>query len=252
MGFFYRKNYWSIGFRSKLYDRLSPESYFESMRRVVSKLPDEKSIRLLDAGCGSGLLLQFLETHIREGMTYTGTDILRAGVEGTLTRAKELGIADAVSCFQCDLKSPLPINEKTFDVVVGHFSLYTLATYEERQLTLRSLKTQMKPESILILTNPSINYDASKIIENSIELIVERDGTVAGLFRKFFIYPFTNALGLRFIQKQIRMKKWKGYTYDEFIQEIEEAGFMVQHIEEVYAGSAYLGVAKLREQNNKL
>lgn len=249
MSLFYRKNYWSVGFRSKLYDRLSPEYYFESMRRVVANLPEANSIRLLDAGCGSGLLLQFLETFVREGMTYIGTDILKAGVEGTLARAKELGIEEGVSCFQFDLKSPLPTKERTFDVVVGHFSLYTLASDEDRQLALKNFKIAMKPDGVLILTNPSINYDATKIIEDSIELIAERDGWVAGMFRKLFIYPFTNALGLQFIQKQIRMKKWKGYTHDKFVQEIEEAGFMVQHIEEVYAGSAYLGVAKLRSSD---
>ena len=127
---FYGKRYWSVGFQSKLYDRLSPESYFESMRRVVANLPAEKPLNLLDAGCGSGLLLDFLEETIREGMVYTGMDILKSGVDQALLRAQELGIAERVSCFQSDLTSPLPANTEKFDVVVGHFSLYTLATDE--------------------------------------------------------------------------------------------------------------------------
>ncbi len=81
MSKFYSRNYWLVGFQSRLYDRLSPESYFESMRRVVAALPDGKSLNLLDAGCGSGLLLRFLKARIQEGMVYTGLDILGTGVE---------------------------------------------------------------------------------------------------------------------------------------------------------------------------
>jgi SAM-dependent methyltransferase len=247
MGNFYSKNYWSIGFQSKLYDWLSPESYFESMRRVVSGLPDEKSIRLLDAGCGSGLLLRFLEARINQGMIYTGIDLLKSGVDRALLRAQEMGITDRVSCFQHDLNSPLPkINEK-FDVVVGHFCLYTLATDESRQLALEYLKSAMKPEGVLILVNPSSNYDADSIIDHSVQLIRERDGSLASLIKKLLIYPFTNTMGLRFIQKQLRLKKWKGYTREEFTQELESGGFEILYLEEVYAGSAFLGIGKLRE-----
>ena len=104
---FYIKNYWSVGFQSRLYDWLSPESYFESMRRVVAFLPGRKSLNLLDAGCGSGLLLRFLEARIREGLVYTGTDFLKSGVGQALLRAQELGIADRVSCFQVDFNFSL-------------------------------------------------------------------------------------------------------------------------------------------------
>lgn len=109
MSKFYSTNYWSVGFQSRLYDRLSPESYFESMRRLVANIPDEKSLSLLDAGCGSGLLLRFLAGRIQEGMVYTGLDLLKTGVEQTLLRAQELGIANQVSCFKSDLTDSFPL-----------------------------------------------------------------------------------------------------------------------------------------------
>ena len=239
MGKFYSKNYWSVGFQSRLYDRLSPESYFESMRRVVAFLPEGKSVTLLDAGCGSGLLLRFLAARIREGLIYTGTDLLKSGVDRTLLRAQELGIA--VSCFQSDLTSPLPVDGKKFDVVGGHFSLYTLQSSELRQLALKNLKAVMKVEGVLILANPSVDYDADAIIEQSIRLVRERLGFLASLIKQYLVYPFTKAIGLRFIQKQLRSGKWQAYTREEFSLEVERAGFTVQHIEEVYAGSAFSG-----------
>ena len=240
MGKFYSKNYWSVGFQSKLYDRLSPESYFESMRRVVTFLPEEKSFALLDAGCGSGLLLRFLSGRI----VYTGTDLLKSGVDRALLRAQELGVSDRVSCFQSDLTSPLPVGGQKFDVVVGHFSLYTLASSELRQLALKNLRAVMKAEGILILANPSVDYDADAIIEQSIRLVRERQGVLASLIKQYLVYPFTKAVGLRFIQNQLTSGKWQAYTREGLSQEMEEAGFSVQHIEDVYAGSAFLGVAR--------
>ena len=238
---FYGKRYWSVGFQSKLYDRLSPESYFESMRRVVANLPAEKPLNLLDAGCGSGLLLDFLEETIREGMVYTGMDILKSGVDQALLRAQELGIAERVSCFQSDLTSPLPADSEKFDVVVGHFSLYTLASDELRQVALGNLKAVLKKEGMLVLVNPSEGYDADLIIKKSSQLVRERYGYFSGLIKQFLVYPFTKSLGLRFIQKQLYSEKWKAYTREEFSGEMERAGFKVLHVEEVYAGGAFLG-----------
>ncbi len=241
----YSKNYWSIGFQSRLYDRLSPESYFESMRRLVAAIPEGKTLRLLDAGCGSGLLLRFLAGRIREGMIYTGVDLLKTGVEQTLLRAQELGIANQVSCFKSNLTATMQQDGEMFDVVVGHFSLYTLASDEKRQEALANLKTVIKPGGMLILANPSIEYDADAIIDESVRLVRDRHGLFASLVKQALIYPFTKAIGLRFIQKQLRGGVWKSYTREEFSQEIEKAGFVVQHIEEVYAGSAFLVVGSL-------
>ncbi len=246
MSKFYSRNYWLVGFQSRLYDRLSPESYFESMRRVVAALPDGKSLNLLDVGCGSGLLLRFLKARIREGMVYTGLDILGAGVEQALLRAQELGIADRVSCLQSDLTSSFPLEGQKFDVVVGHFSLYTLGSHENRQKALKNLKAVMKPEGLLILENPSADYDADSIIKESIRLVRARDGFLDSLIKRCLIYPFTKAIGLRFIQKQLRSGEWKSYTREEFSLEMKRADFEVQHIEEVYAGSAFLVIGKLK------
>ena len=70
----YEKNYWRTGFKSRLYDKLTPESYFESMRQTVSLLSGRRELKIWDAGCGSGLLLVFLEDAFRNGCVYYGTD----------------------------------------------------------------------------------------------------------------------------------------------------------------------------------
>ena len=243
----YNKNYWSVGFQSKLYDRLSPESYLESMRRLTATIPEGKSIRVLDAGCGSGLLLGFLSERVRKGLVYTGVDLLKTGVEQTLLRAQKLGIADQVICFESDLTLPfpLPLTEEKFDVVVCHFSLYTLPSNAKRQEALANLKNVMKLGGTLILVNPSVDYDAGSIIEESIRLVRNRHGLLASLIKQVLIYPFTMTLGLRFIQKRLRRGEWKAYTREELCSEVELAGFAIQHIEEVYAGSSFLVTGKM-------
>ena len=99
----------------------------------------------------------------------------------------------------------------------------------------------MKVEGVLILAYPSVDYDADAIIEQSIRLVRERLGFLASLIKQYLVYPFTKAIGLRFIQKQLRSGKWQAYTREEFSLEVERAGFTDQHIEEVYAGSAFSG-----------
>ncbi|MZH02663.1 MAG: methyltransferase domain-containing protein [Nitrospinae bacterium] len=241
----YSTNYWSFGFQSNLYDILSPESYFESMRRLVATIPEGKSIRLLDAGCGSGLLLNFLAGRIREGMIYTGVDLLKTGVEQTLFRAKKLGLADQVSSFESDLTVPLPMIEEEFDVVVGHFSLYTLQPSEKRQAALANLKKVISSGGVLILVNPSVDYDPVSIIEESLRLVRDRQGLLPSFLKQALIYPFTKGMGLRFIQKQLKRGEWKAFTREELSHEIAKAGFAVRHIEQVYAGSAFLITGKM-------
>jgi ubiquinone/menaquinone biosynthesis C-methylase UbiE len=245
MSKFFSTNYWSVGFQSHLYDRLSPESYFESMRRLVAAIPEGKSLRILDAGCGSGLLLRFLTKRFQEGMVYTGVDLLRTGVEQTLLRAQELGITNQVSCFKSDLKDFSPINRDKFDVIVGHFAIYTLGSNKKRHEALVHLKSIMKTGGMLILVNPSVDYNINSIIDESIWLVRGRYGFLASLIKQVFTYPVTKSIGLRFIQKRLRAGEWKAYKREEFSQEIKRAGFVIEHIEQVYAGSAFLVAARL-------
>ena len=103
----------------------------------------------------------------------------------------------------------------------------------------------MKTGGMLILVNPSVDYNVDSIIDESIWLVRGRYGFFASLIKQVLIYPFTKFIGLRFIQKQLGAGEWKAYKREEFSQEIKRAGFVIQHIEQVYAGSAFLVAARL-------
>jgi ubiquinone/menaquinone biosynthesis C-methylase UbiE len=240
MSGWYEKNYWRTGFKSRLYDCLTPESYLESMRKVVTLLPDKPGSKIWDAGCGTGLLLLFLENAVKQGMIYYGSDLLSAGLSQVRMRARDLKVFDRVFCFQNDFTASPIFKEKTLDVIVAHFSIYTIRDNDKRQQALKYMHRVLKPGGLLILCCPSKNYDANKIIEESCELLRARRRTLQSAIKRMFFYPFTKWLGLKFIQRQLESDQWMSYMHEELIEELCGAGFETGHSETVYAGGAYL------------
>jgi ubiquinone/menaquinone biosynthesis C-methylase UbiE len=237
----YEKYYWRTGFKSRLYDRLTPESYLESMRKVVALLPDNPGQKIWDAGCGTGLLLFFLENAVKQGAVYYGSDLLSAGLSQARMRARDLSISDnRVVCVQSDITTALVFKENSLDVVVAHFSIYTIRENDKRQQALKNMYRVLKSGGLLIVCCPSKSYDAGKIIEESCELLRARRGLLQTAIKRMLFYPFTKGLGLSFIQKQLQSGQWMAYTREELTEELRCAGFEIGHSETIYASGAYL------------
>ena len=236
----YEKNYWRTGFKSRLYDRLTPELYFESMRHTVSFLSEKRDLKIWDAGCGSGLLLVFLEEAFKRGCVYYGTDLLSEGLDRVKQRAHELGILDRVTCFQNDLSESPPLKQNSIDIVISHFSIYTIRDNDKRQEALKNMYHVLKPGGLFIASCPSKNYDADQIIKESCDLIRIKKGFWNALLKRLFIYPLTKRLGLNFIQHQLESGKWMAYTLEDLAGELRQVGFEVGASQIIYASSAYL------------
>ena len=236
----FERNYWRTGFKSRLYDRLTPESYFESMRQAVSLLSGKRDLKIWDAGCGSGLLLVFLEEEFKRGCVYYGTDLLSAGLDRVKQRAHELGILDRVTCFQHDLSESPPLKQNSIDIVISHFSIYTIRDNDKRQEALKNMYHVLKPGGLFIASCPSKNYDADQIIKESCDLIRIKKGFWNAILKRLFIYPLTKRLGLNFIQHQLESGKWMAYTLEKLAGELRQVGFEVGASQIIYASSAYL------------
>ena len=236
----YEKNYWKTGFKSRLYDFLTPEAYFESMRQTAALVAYKKGGKIWDAGCGSGLLLLFLKNVLRKGMNYLGTDLLFTGLEKAKNRAREIEISSNATCFQNDISGAPPFKENSIDIVIAHFSLYTIHDDDKRLQALKNIFQVLKPGGMLIATCPSKNYDAEKIIRKSLKLVVDKNGLLVAIIKRYFFYPLTKKLGLSFIQNQLQSGRWIAYTLEDYHEELRQAGFDIGFSKSVYAESAYL------------
>ncbi|MBC8285746.1 MAG: class I SAM-dependent methyltransferase [Nitrospinae bacterium] len=236
----YEKNYWRTGFKSRLYDWLTPESYFESMRQTVALLPDKVGLKIWDAGCGSGMLLEFLKDNFNHGMIYYGSDLLSAGLKQVRLRVREFCFSERIFCFQNDMTEASPFKENSLDVVIAHFSIYTIPDAEKRHQAIKNMYFALKPEGLLVAICPSKKYDAGEIIKESCKLIRLKRGFFASMIKRIFFYPLTKMLGLNFIQKQLQSDKWMAYSMEELSDELDLAGFKRGPVKTVYAGGAYL------------
>ena len=236
----YEKNYWKTGFMSRLYDFLTPEAYFESMRQTASLVAEKKEGKIWDAGCGSGLLLVFLQSVLRKRVNYFGTDLLFAGLKKLKFRSRELRVSSNAICLQNDISVAPPFKENSIDIVIAHFSLYTISDDDKRLQALKNIFQVLKPGGMLIATCPSKNYDAGKIIQKSLESVRINNGFLNTIIKRYFFYPFSKKFGLRFIQKQLQSGKWISYTFEGFKEELRQVGFDIGSSESVYAESAYL------------
>jgi len=236
--------YWQWGFKTRLYDVLTPQAYLDSLARVAHYCELKTGQVLLDAGCGSGSLIPFLAKNLKDGGRYLGMDILDSGFTELGKKAGRLGFGDRVESLYCDFSGELPLAENLVDVAVAHFSIYTLAELARRKQVYKNLFGVLKPGGRLITVNPSQDYDADKVIQQSLVQLKERVRPLRYWVSKSLLYPLTLRLGLRFIEKQLKTGAWHSYSLEEMVEDVRQAGFTVQASESVYAGSAWLVVAE--------
>ena len=98
---------------------------------------------LLDVGCGSGRLLEFLS-----GVTYTGIDL-----SPQLIRLAQEQHPECASQFQVADMHALPFSDASFDRVVAISSLYHSPNRAFRQRVLREIFRVLRPGGAVFLIN---------------------------------------------------------------------------------------------------
>jgi ubiquinone/menaquinone biosynthesis C-methylase UbiE len=236
------KKYWEIGFKTWLYGGLSPEAYLESIQRTADSIKVEEGEWILDAGCGSGLLLSFLPDELKRTGRYLGMDILPAGLDSLKSRANRSNLVGFVSGVQADLSRGLPLGDASISCVAAHFSVYTLPEGKDRRQAYQELWRVLKPGGLLVTTNPTHSYDAKQIIDASLESL-KQQGRPRWI-KKFLLYPLALHLGLKHIERQLKSGQWHGYQPEELLEEVAQAGFSIEYSETVYGGSGFLVIGR--------
>ena len=237
----YSRFYWRFGFQTRLYDLLVPEAYLKSMQRLVECIPASGNSIWLDVGCGSGLIIKYLRPRIRQG-TYIGLDLLLDGLLRARIKAREENILNKVHLVQSNLSQTIPIHSNSVDIIIAHFSLYTVNP-EKRGSIFREFRRLLRKGGTLAIVEPSQEYSATRIIEESISRVLLYDGAIMAWIKKWLFYPLTYLLGLKFIERQLKRGVWHALKSDDLCTEINLSGYKIKHIEHVYANSAVLVIA---------
>ena len=236
-------NYWRFGFRTRLYDLLTPYAYLDSLDRCAGALQLREGERVLDAGCGSGLgFLALTKQNPRVQVHYVGMDILQSGLEAGQVKARNRAANRKTFWVRADLSQPAPFRGEMFDKIMAHFSVYTLAEKAQRLSAWKSLHQVLTPGGTLVAANPSTDYDSRKIIEDSLNHPVLKKSALK-YWQKRGLYCVTERLGLRHIESQLRVGYWHAYAEGELEQELADAGFIPAGSQSVYAGSGWMVVA---------
>jgi len=199
---------------------------------------------LLDAGCGSGLLLSFLADRLTKDGRYLGMDILPAGLASLKPRANRLNLNGSISGVQTDLSKDLPLADASVSCVAAHFSVYTLPEEKDRRQVYQEFWRVLKPRGLLVTANPTHFYNAEKIIRKSLESLNGKVSHPQRWFKKYVVYPLTLHLGLKHIEGQLKSGRWHGYRPEELHDEVAQVGFVIERSETVYGGTGCLVVGR--------
>lgn len=111
--------------------------------------------RVLDVGCGRGLMLVGAAKRAPRGRA-AGIDIWQAvDLSGnrpaaTLENARREGVAEQVSVQTADMRS-MPFADGSFDVVVSRFAIHNLATAADRDRAVREIARVLRPGGFVLI-----------------------------------------------------------------------------------------------------
>jgi arsenite methyltransferase len=124
---------------------------------ILSKIPWRGDERVLDVGCGRGLLLTAAAKRLTTGGAigidiWNGKDQSGNGSESALLNAQIEGVADRVNIDTGDMRK-LPYADNSFDVVMSHWVVHNLPDEAERGQTLAEMHRVLKSGGRLVLAD---------------------------------------------------------------------------------------------------
>jgi arsenite methyltransferase len=118
-------------------------------KALLQQVPWNGAERVLDVGCGRGLMLIGAAKRLSTG-TATGIDIWQAEdlsgnrPEATLENAQREGVADRVEIKTSDMRD-MPFPDATFDIVVSSAAIHNLYSADDRGKAIREIVRVLKP-----------------------------------------------------------------------------------------------------------
>ena len=124
---------------------------------ILNSIPWSGDERVLDAGCGRGLLLIGAARRVPQGSAVGIDKWVRGALTGNgavavLRNAKAEGVAARIEVVEGDVRR-LPFPEAAFDVVVSNFVVHEVDTQQDREQMMSEMMRVLRPGGSLALVD---------------------------------------------------------------------------------------------------
>lgn len=125
--------------------------------KIIASIPWRGDERVLDVGCGHGLMLLAAAKQLKSGRAigidvWSQADQADNNPESTLANAHLEHVADRVEVQSADARS-LPFPDCSFDVVVSSFAIHNLNRAADREQAIREMARVLKPGGQLAIAD---------------------------------------------------------------------------------------------------
>jgi SAM-dependent methyltransferase len=234
--------FWNIAFMTGLYDFLMMSSYDHSLKTIANSVKIEKGWKVMDVGCGSGRLLHHLGSKLKEtGCQWTGLELTSGGISACKYRIRNLGLESVAQVLPANMCKPLPLDKKSMDVAIAHFSMYVIPDRDKRIQAFKNIAAVLKDGGRIYLAAPGKNYNAKDQVNSSIA--IDRENSEISSVRRTLNKLLFLTLGYwseKAISKRIHDGVWISFSKEELECEAGEAGFKLEWVKDVYGDTSLM------------
>jgi SAM-dependent methyltransferase len=126
-----------------------------SREKLLDFIPWTGRERVLDVGCGRGLMLIGAARRLPDGRAigidvWQSADLSGNRIESTLDNVRREGVADRVEVRTADMRN-MPFPDESFDVIVSRFAIHNLYDGADRARAIAEIARVLKPGGRVVI-----------------------------------------------------------------------------------------------------
>jgi ubiquinone/menaquinone biosynthesis C-methylase UbiE len=237
------KRRWIWGIMAFFYDQVF--SHFPPYQNLIETIINNSNIcendRVLDAGCGTGLLSVELS---KLGCIVTGVD-RSAEMLNRARDKKRKNKKENLSFIQGDLNEEKEIKKYSFEKL---FLIHSLYLFDDPRKVLENIYSILPLRGELILCNPARKLSKRELLQGGV-LFLREIFDKKGFLNVLFFLPIIISMGILnlFIQRAKKKKVFYCWNKEEMIGILESTGFRITWMKESCLSKSHLLVHAVKE-----